>query len=112
MFCEKLKMARKDQKITQVQLAKTLNVSQGTIANWENGLREPDLSTVQKIAEILNVSVDYLLDAVDSSKRPSQKVTDEDIKFALFHGEEGISDEAYEEVKQFAAFIKQKYKNK
>lgn len=112
MFCEKLKMARKDQKITQVQLAKTLSVSQGTIANWENGLREPDLTTVQKIAEVLNVSVDYLLDTTDLGQRSPQKVTDEDIKFALFRGEEGISDEAYEEVKQFAAFIKQKYKNK
>ena len=36
--------------------------------------------------------------------------TDDDIKFALFGGEKGISDEAYEDVKRFAAFIKDKYK--
>jgi hypothetical protein len=33
-------------------------------------------------------------------------VTDEDIKFALFGGDGEITDEMYEEVKRFAAFIK------
>ena len=45
----------------------------------------------------------------DKNQRPS--VTDDDIKFALFGGDQEITDEMYEEVKSFAAYVKQKYKN-
>ena len=36
----------------------------------------------------------------------------DDIKFALFGGEEEITDDMYDEVKNFAEYVKQKYKNK
>ena len=43
-------------------------------------------------------------------RRPSLKprVTDDDIKFALFGGDGEITDAMYEEVKQFAAFVRQR----
>ena len=46
------------------------------------------------------------------SKVNFSPVTDDDIKFALFGGEEEITDEMYDEVKNFAEYVKQKYKNK
>lgn len=58
---DNLKEARKKAKITQVNLAKMCNVSQGTIANWESGTRTPDPETLAKLAEILSVSTDYLI---------------------------------------------------
>ena len=48
----------------------------------------------------------------DTSKVSISPVTDDDIKFALFGGEEEITDEMYDEVKNFAEYVKQKYKNK
>ena len=57
-FNEKLKSARKGAKITQVELAEKLNVTQGTIANWERGAREPDVETIKAIAAALSVPVE------------------------------------------------------
>lgn len=66
------------------------------------------IETASKIADYFGVSVEYLLGNSDSKSAMISTPTDDDIKFALFDGAKGISDEAYEEVKRFAAFIKEK----
>ncbi|MEG9482790.1 helix-turn-helix transcriptional regulator [Mannheimia sp. HC-2023] len=40
--------------LSQSQLGNTLGVPQGTVGNWERGLREPNLATIKKLAEALN----------------------------------------------------------
>lgn len=40
--------------LSQSQLGKLLGVPQGTVGNWERGLREPSLDTIRKLAEALN----------------------------------------------------------
>ena len=57
-----LAMHRKKNKISQEKLAKELNVSRSTVAMWENNSNEPDNKTIVKIANILNISTDTLLD--------------------------------------------------
>lgn len=52
---------RKDYGLTQEDLATKLNVSRSTVANWETGNREIDLQSLVKVANIFNVSCDYLL---------------------------------------------------
>lgn len=59
-FAEQLKEIRKSKKMTQEQLARLCNVSQGTVANWEKGKRTPDIETMSMIADVLNVSLDVL----------------------------------------------------
>lgn len=66
MIYERLKELRNKNGITQSDLAKFLNVSQGTIGNWESGNRTPDLEMIIKIALYFNVSTDYLLGKSDS----------------------------------------------
>lgn len=61
MFSEQLRRLRRENGLTQNELGKRLNVSNGTIAMWETGKRQPDLSTLQKLAEFFNVTVDYLM---------------------------------------------------
>lgn len=61
MFSEQLRRLRRENGLTQNELSKRLNVSNGTIAMWETGKRQPDLSTLQKLAEFFNVTVDYLM---------------------------------------------------
>ena len=61
------------------------------------------------IAEYLGIDVKTVLtgEKNDAPAREGRSaVTDEDIKFALFGGDGEITDEMYEEVKRFAAFIK------
>lgn len=60
-FSEKLKNLRVEHGDTQSALATKLNVSQNAVYNWENGKREPNLETILKIADIYDVSTDYLM---------------------------------------------------
>lgn len=61
MFSERLKELRKRNGLTQIELAKNLNVATGTIGMWETGKRSPDNETLLKLAEYFDVTVDELL---------------------------------------------------
>lgn len=60
-FSNRLKELRESQDITQEQLAKLLNVSRPTIAGYETRQRQPDYEKLILIADLFNVSVDFLL---------------------------------------------------
>lgn len=47
--------------MTQDQLAEQLNVTRQAVSSWENGRTEPDIETLQKISEVLNVTVEELI---------------------------------------------------
>ena len=66
----RLKELRLSKKITQVELAKHLSVSQGTLSFWEQGKYEPDNKSLTKLADFFGVSVDYLLGKTDIKKTP------------------------------------------
>ena len=59
---EKIREARKQCGLSQEQLAEKMAVSRSAVAKWEanNGL--PDVDNLKALAQLLNVSVDYLLD--------------------------------------------------
>lgn len=52
---------RKDKHLGQKDLAKYLSISVSTISNYETGTHEPDFETLCKIADLFDVSADYLL---------------------------------------------------
>lgn len=58
---ERIKEARLNTKMTQDDLAKELNVSRSTVANWESGRNNPDVESLIKIADILKVPIKNLL---------------------------------------------------
>ena len=60
-FSERLKNLRKQAHLTQVDVAEKLGISQPAYASWERGAKKPTHDNLVKIAQILNVSVDYLL---------------------------------------------------
>lgn len=60
-FSHNLRKLREKNNLSQCELSKILDVSNGAISKWENGQREPDLTTLQKIATYFDVSYDYLL---------------------------------------------------
>ena len=59
---EKIKEARKQAGLSQEQLAEKLNVSRSAIAKWETDKGLPDVENLKAISQMLNVSIDYLLD--------------------------------------------------
>jgi len=52
---------RRSQNITQLELAEKLNYTDKAISKWERGESLPDIIILKKIADLFNVSVDYLL---------------------------------------------------
>ncbi len=59
-FKEILKELRIDRGLSQIELASELKVSKAVISLWENGLREPKLSSLIVIADYFGVTIDYL----------------------------------------------------
>lgn len=58
---EKIAKARREMNLTQDQLAETLEVTRQTILKWESNLAYPESVKLGKLAEVLNVTCDYLL---------------------------------------------------
>ena len=52
MFCENLKLLRKQKGMSQEALAQQLNVVRQTISKWEKGLSVPDAELMTRIAEL------------------------------------------------------------
>ncbi|MBR3349429.1 MAG: helix-turn-helix transcriptional regulator, partial [Solobacterium sp.] len=60
-FGEKLKEARKTAGLSQEQLAEKLSVSRSAVAKWEADLGMPDIANLKAMAQLLDISIDYLL---------------------------------------------------
>ncbi|MDE6667690.1 MAG: helix-turn-helix domain-containing protein [Clostridia bacterium] len=65
LFCERLKELRQEKKLGQIELAKRLDVSKGIISLWENGLREPSMSSLILLSKFFDVTIDYLVGLED-----------------------------------------------
>jgi transcriptional regulator with XRE-family HTH domain len=57
---------RTDAGLTQAELGQKINYSDKTVSKWERAESLPDVAVLKKIAEIFNVSVDYLINSHDS----------------------------------------------
>ncbi len=60
-FKDRLKELRISRNLSQMQLAKKLNISQSAIAKWELGKTEPTASAIIMLAEFFNETTDYIL---------------------------------------------------
>lgn len=70
MFNERLKTLRIQRKMTQSELAKKIYISQPAYSKYEVGTASPNPETLSKIADALDVSVDYLLGSDSQPARP------------------------------------------
>jgi transcriptional regulator with XRE-family HTH domain len=131
----RIRELRLDNNMTMRKAAEVLKMPYTTYVNYEKGLREPNSEVLIKIAKYYHVTVDYLVGNVsdpnfrldnnailadinryENEEAPAvngkRSVSDEEIKFALFGGDGEITDAMYEEVKKFAAFVKQREADK
>lgn len=65
---ENLKKIRQEHKLTQVELANMLGISQKSYSHWETQKTEPTLENVVKLANIFNTTTDYFLGQTIYSK--------------------------------------------
>jgi len=64
-----LRLLREEKGISQQKLADMLNISQQAIFKYEKTANEPDISTLIKLSEIFDVSVDYLIGNTEIRKQ-------------------------------------------
>jgi transcriptional regulator with XRE-family HTH domain len=87
-FNDRLMQLRKEKKLSREDLATKLGVSYSTIAKYESGTREPDLKTLEKISNIFDVSLDYLLGTSNLQKSKitvaGQEIELNDDEFKVF----------------------------
>lgn len=111
----RLAMLRKENNMTQKELAKILSMAPSTISSYENGRNYVDITKLNKLADFFEVSADYLIGRTDE-RRPTdfyqhsryndyyiREITDT----MLTLDETGRND-----VLQYAKFISQQQKDK
>lgn len=108
IIAQRLTEALEKRQMRKADLAKKSGISKAAISSYVQGAYEPKGNTIDKLAEVLRVSPQWL-QGKDVPMNPSAPaITDEMLKFALFEGSDGITDEMLEEVKSFARFVRQK----
>lgn len=104
MLGKRIAELRKEQNLTQEELAQALKITRSALSLYELGRRDPDTDTMQKFAEFFNVSVDYLLGRTNIRQQPSVLAA---------HRSDGYNDElppeAREELEKFKDYIRHKY---
>lgn len=103
---DKILKTMKEKHITQKMLTEQLGLSKSSFSSWKSGANESYKKYLPEIAKFLSVSVSYLTGESSTPTLNSSEPNDNDIKFALFNGADGITDEMFNEVKQFAEMVK------
>lgn len=112
---ERLRQLREEKEWTQEQLGEILNVSGATVNRYEKGLRNPAPETLIKLAEIFNISLDYLLGRInfrqpDQAAEMPQKYHRNSEQISDM--EEQLPDEARKELAYLKEYIIKKYRDR
>lgn len=76
-FGKKLRKLRKDNNLTQKQLADKLEITKATVSAYETNAKYPSIEVLIKISNIFNVSSDYLLGLSEKTEFQNSNLTDE-----------------------------------
>lgn len=71
---ERITQLRKEQNISQVQLAKALDVSRQAVSKWENDLSVPDTVKLIQLADLLRTDTEYLATGRHSTLKTAPSV--------------------------------------
>ncbi|MCL6516590.1 helix-turn-helix transcriptional regulator [Alicyclobacillus sp.] len=108
-FPDRLRQLRNERKWSQEELGRRINVTKVSVSGYENGNRMPDTDTLQKIADVFGVSIDYLLGRSDV-KEPGEKIPDDQYvspdERKLLETVRGLPPDKQRQVTQFADFLK------
>lgn len=62
---ERLRLSRMRNKLTQIEAAEKLNISNNVLSSYERDARDPDTKMLRALSELYNVSADFLLGLTD-----------------------------------------------
>ncbi len=99
---QQIKSLRRQQGLSQAELGAIAGVTDKAVSTWETEQKEPRRAALEKLAAHFHLPLSYFTgDAPD----------DQAIKFALF-GDTEVDEAVYEEVKRFAKFANEQFKNR
>ena len=70
---------RKEKNMTQQELADKLGVTDRAIGNWENGRRMPDISIMKELCDVLDITINELIEGKELSQSEEQTLADKNI---------------------------------
>ena len=103
----RIKELREEKNISQLELAKKLNLTQQSISLYEKGDREPSIDVLKSIANFFNVSLDYLLGKSDIRNYDENE---KEFRFAFHKETEGMTDEEIKDALRFYKEMKNRIK--
>ncbi|MCO7128197.1 helix-turn-helix domain-containing protein [Sporolactobacillus shoreicorticis] len=115
---KRLTQLREERGWTKTYTAEKLGIkTMSTYANWEYGIRTPDSEMLTKIADLFDISTDFLLGRTNvRNQNTADKELEELIKdpkfMAAYHDYPGTSEEAKKDLIRFLKFIKERYNDK
>lgn len=80
MVAERIKSLREQQNKTQAELAKILGITRSSVNAWEMGISVPSTQYVVELANIFEVSTDYILGVNNSATISVAGLNDKDIE--------------------------------
>ncbi len=104
MYSETIKTLRKQQGITQEQLAKALGISRSTVAMYEKGEREPNFEMCEAIADYFNCRLSDIIEKTPTEVGVSSRVN------RLIKLLESLPDEALDKVYDYISLLSERYK--
>ncbi len=107
MLGNRLRMVRESRGLSQVELARRVNVKSATINRYEQGVRNPDPEMLDALANELEVSVDYLLGRTDNPKGHGQPA--EGVAFSAL---DRLPPDVREDVEKLLKHLERKYPKK
>ena len=102
--------------VTIGRMCKELGISRGNLTELKmERIKTLKPENLTKISGYFGVTVDYLL-GTETEKAPTQQgersISDEDLKFALWGDASDVDDADLEDVRRYAAFVRERKKNK
>jgi len=76
LFSQRLVTAREQKGLKQSDLAETLGIGFKSVSHWENGRAAPNFSLLCRLADVLDVSIDYLAGRTDKQLVTKSQNTD------------------------------------
>ena len=83
-----IKELRKEQKLTQEELAEKFGVARRTVSRWETGSNMPDLDILVELADFFDVDLREILDGERKSEKMNEELKETVLKVAEYSNEE------------------------
>ncbi|MGL9728706.1 helix-turn-helix domain-containing protein [Enterococcus sp. DIV0756] len=90
---KKIKRLRTEQHLSQKELAEKLEVSRQAIAKWETNRGIPDIENLKRIAQVFDVSIDYLVNDEESIENHLIKIPIEYSSYTMPKGNALLEDQ-------------------